>query len=37
VKAEGRGMKEEWKTVKLADVAEQCLGKMLDAKKTKPT
>ena len=28
-------MNDEWPKVKLADVAEQCLGKMLDANKNK--
>ena len=35
MKSEVRMTKVEWPKVKLADVAEQCLGKMLDAKKNK--
>ena len=35
MKAERQTTNGEWLTVKLSDVAQQCLGKMLDAKKNK--
>ncbi len=35
MKAEGRKTNGKWPKVKLADVAERCLGKMLDAQKNK--